>query len=412
MRAPLALLLFAAASARAAALPGFRVQLLGMTAGFASSIAIDSHSTIYYTSTAGNLFRFSDGQSKLVAQVNTVAEGDSGLLGLALRDDNTAIVHYTTPRETADIVSKIDLTTGAETILQTFVCDKDVPQRGSSPEHHGGNPSVAEDGSIFVGIGDYGGGLIAALPEWNGGKIFRLFPDGRVEQFARGLRNPFDMAWDAANQRLIATDNGDIGNDEINVVHQGDFLGWPFTEGTKPPIEGAVGPIYVFPMTVAPTGLAALSGRNSMFPRGYLLGGFVTKAIYYIPDIDARPLPDPIAVIRGETGYIIDVAQAPDGSVYFVSGSAIYKLIEPQRGDCNGDGRVDAADVAALAQELLDGNPEPAIAAQNGSFPGSWGCDVNGDGLIDSRDMTALLTIIAVRSRAVRGGRSGASGRH
>jgi hypothetical protein len=149
-----------------------------------------------------------------------------------------------------------------------------------------------------------------------------------------------------------------------------------------------------------------------MFPRGYLLGGFVTKAIYYIPDIDARPLPDPIAVIRGETGYIIDVAQAPDGSVYFVSGSAIYKLIEPQRGDCNGDGRVDAADVAALAQELLDGNPEPAIAAQNGSFPGSWGCDVNGDGLIDSRDMTALLTIIAVRSRAVRGGRSGASGRH
>src|SRR5882672_1231661 len=154
MRAPLALLLFAAASARAAALPGFRVQLLGRTMGFASSIAIDSHGTIYYTTTAGNLFRFSDGQSRLVTHVNTVAEGDSGLLGIALRDDNTAVVHYTTPHETADIVSTIDLTTGAETILHTFVCDKDMPTRGSPPEHHGGNPSVAEDGSIFVGIGD------------------------------------------------------------------------------------------------------------------------------------------------------------------------------------------------------------------------------------------------------------------
>jgi len=412
MRAPLALLLFAAAAARGAVLPGFRVQLLGTTVGFASSIAIDSHNTIYYTTTAGNLFRFSDGQSKLVTHVKTVAEGDSGLLGMALRDDNTAIVHYTTPRETADIVSSIDLTSGAETVLQSFVCDKDVPQRGSSPEHHGGNPSVAEDGSIFVGIGDYGGRAIAAMPEWNGGKIFRLFPDGRAQQFARGLRNPFDMAWDAAHQRLIATDNGDVGNDEINVVHQGDYLGWPFTEGAQAAIDGAVAPVYVFPITVAPTGLVALNGRNSMFPTGYLLGGFVTKAIYYIPDIDARPLPDPIPVIRGETGYIIDIAQTSNGDVYFVSGSAIYRLIEPQRGDCNGDGRVDAADVAALAQELLDGNPEPAIAAQNGSFPGSWGCDVNGDGLIDSRDMTALLGIVSVRSRAVRGGRDGASGRH
>lgn len=401
MRAPLALLLFAAASARAAALPGFRVQLLGATAGFASSMAIDSRGTIYYTSTAGNLFRFTDSQSTLVAHVNTVAVGDSGLLGMALRDDNTAVVHYTTPGQTADIIATIDLTTGVETILQSFVCDKDMPRRGSPPEHHGGNPSVAEDGSIFVGIGDYGGGAIAALPEWNGGKIFRLHPDGTVEQFARGLRNPFDMSWDGAKQRLIAPDNGALTDDEINVVHRGDYLGWPYTMGNGPVIDGAVAPVYVFPTVVAPTGLLAVNGHNSTFRTGYLLGAFVTKAIYYIPDIDARPLPDPIPVIRGEAGYIIDIAQRSDGDVYFVSGSAIYKLVEPERGDCNGDGLVNGADVAALVQELLDGNPQPAISAQKGSFPGSWGCDVNGDGLIDWRDMTALLSLVSVRSRAV-----------
>jgi glucose/arabinose dehydrogenase len=402
MRAHFAVLLLAAASVHAATLPGFRVQLLGSTSGFADSIAVDSRGTIYYTVTKGDLFRFENGQSTRVAHVNTEGIGDSGLLGLSLRDDNTAIVHYTTPNQIADVVSAIDLRNGAETVLHSFVGDKDVPERGTSSEHHGGNPSVAADGSIFVGIGDYGGRLVAALPESNGGKIFRLFPDGSVLQFARGLRNPFDMAWDAKNQRLIATDNGDIGNDEINIVHQGDFLGWPFTEGNDPPIDGAVPPIYVFPMTVAPTGMTALSGRNSMIPVGYITAAFVTKALYYIPDIDARPLPDPIALIERETGSIIDVTEGPKGDIFFVTGDAVYRLVPPKRGDCNGDGVVDGADIAALKQELADGDPHPTIDAQKGSYRGSWGCDVNGDGVIDSRDMTALISLLSLRVRAVR----------
>jgi hypothetical protein len=128
----------------------------------------------------------------------------------------------------------------------------------------------------------------------------------------------------------------------------------------------------------------------------------VTRALYYIPNIDAQPFPDPIAVISAVTKMIIDVAQGPDGTIYFVAADGLYQLIPPLRGDCNGDGVVDAADAAALAQELLDGNPEPATNAQNGAFRGSWGCDVNGDGVIDSRDMTALLEMIRVRTRAVR----------
>jgi len=308
----------------------FAAREIGETAGFASSIAIDSRGTIYYTTTSGNIFHFEDGRSTLVAHVVTQAVGDCGLLGMALRDDDTAIIHYTTPGQTADIVSAIDLKTDHETILASLVCDKDLPARGSPAEHHGGNPSIASDGSIFVGVGDYGGGEIAALPEWNGGKIFRIRPDGTVEKFARGFRNPFGMVWDAANRRLIATDNGDIGNDEINVVHEGDFCGWPFTEGTKPPIEGAVGPVYTFPMTVAPTGMIALSGRNPTLPRGYLIGGFVTKTLYWVQDIDARPLPDPIALTNSLPNGVIDMAEAPNGVIYFVTGKALYQLVSPR----------------------------------------------------------------------------------
>jgi hypothetical protein len=225
--------------------------------------------------------------------------------------------------------------------------------------------------------------------------------DGSVQQFASGFRNPFDMSWDAANQRLITGDNGDLADDEINIVHFGDFCGWPFTMGHQPPIAGAVPPVYVFPVVVAPTGLVAVNGRNGYFPTGYLLSAFVTQALYYIPTVDANPFPDPIEIISA-AAPIIDVSQAPDGTIYFVAADGVYQLIAPARGDCNGDGSVDASDIAALGQELLDGNPEPATNAQNGAYPGSWGCDVNGDGVIDSRDMTALQEIVRGRVRVVR----------
>ncbi len=394
-------LLFFTASGWAAALPGFRPQLVAnVSGGFVSSLAVDSRGAIYYTTTNGGIWRLGgSGAATKITSVNTVQTGDSGLLGIALRGDHTAIVHYTTPNQVADVISSIDLDTGAETVIHAFDADIQMPSRGSPPEHHGGNPTIAPDGSIFVGIGDYGGGLISQLPDWNGGKIWGIRPDGSVQQFALGVRNPFDMAWDAANQRLILGDNGDINDDEIDIIRGGENLGWPFTAGNQPPIAGDTPPVYTFPDVIAPTGLLQLDGKNALLPRGYLLGAFVTKAIYFIGNIDA---PQPIAVLKGDTPSVIDVAEGPDGQIYFATGSAIYKLITPAPGDCNGDGLIDANDYPALLAELADGPGERTTDAQNGAFAGSWGCDVNGDGLIDQNDVTALQLNLKLHVRVVR----------
>jgi glucose/arabinose dehydrogenase len=391
-------------SANSATLPGFRVQMLGATTSFTSSLAVDSKNNIYYTTTSGDIVRLVNGVSTVVAHVVTNATSNSGLLGLALAGDNTAVVHYTTFGQTYDVISLVDLTTGSETIIHKFAADIQVPERGSSPEHHGGNPTVGRDGSIFVAIGDYGGGTIAQLPNWNGGKIWRLTMDGTTTQFARGMRNPFDLIWDSANQRVIVADNGPTVGDDINMLTFGANCGWPFTFGNDPPVPDITTPVYVFKNTIAPTGALALNGANPQLRSGILLGAYVTKAIYFIPDIDAKPFPDPIALIDHETAPVIDVAQSRSGDIFFATGDAIYQLIVPIRGDCNGDGRLNSEDLVAFERELADA-PEPAYAAQGGSFAGSWGCDANGDGLIDANDRAEMVRLTGARRRAARSGR-------
>src|SRR6185436_835339 len=204
-------LLFLAASLHAATLPGFRVETVADVPGFVSSVATDSHGVIYCTNTSGVVFRIDGGQAIPVASLPTQAGGNGGLLGMALVDDTTAAIHYTTwfaERVLDDVVSLVNLRSGAETVLHDFVCDIEQRERGASSEHHGGNPTVASDGTIFVGIGEYNDFSLAQKPEWNGGKIFRLDRHGTATQFARGLRNPYDLAWDPELERIVVGDNG------------------------------------------------------------------------------------------------------------------------------------------------------------------------------------------------------------
>jgi glucose/arabinose dehydrogenase len=403
--------LFFAEAAGAAMLPGFRVETLARAEGFVSSVVTDSTGTIYFTTTNGWIHRVEGNASTKVASLPTRAGGNGGLLGMALLDDDTAVVHYTTwnndfgefAKVLDDVISRVDLRDGAETVLHTFVCDIGNREHGASSEHHGGNLTVAPDGSIFVGIGEYGGYIIAQKPEWNAGKIWKIDPQGNATQWARGLRNPYDLAWDPEYQRIVVADNGAEGGDEIHVVEEGDNCGWPHTYGNQPPLPGAVAPAYVFPETVAPTGVQRLSGRNPMLRDGYLVGAFVTRALYFIPATFAEAIP----IVEGFDEFVIDVTQGGGGEIIFATAmgpfSSIHRLHVPPSGDCNGDGIADTRDILPLTHELEDGDPHERVRAQEGEYLGSWGCDANVDGLIDRRDVQALRSIVGpARRRSVR----------
>ena len=401
--APAVVFVVFAASAQAATIPGFRVERAGAIEGFPTSLAADSSGRLYYTTTDGRIYRFDTIGSTHIVSVETEGTGNSGLLGMALRDDNTAVVHYTTPNQTYDVISAIDLRDGSESVIHRFIGDVELPGRPTPDEHHGGNPTIARDGTIFVGIGDYSWSFIAPNRDWNGGKIMRIAPDGTVTQFARGLRNPFDMAWDEETRRLVVSDNGPIAGDEIHIIDEGSDLGWPHTWGTLAPVSGAVPPDYVFPFTTAPTGMVLLGRQQAHMRGGFLVASFVARTIYYFPST-STPLAQPFKVVERETSAIIDLAQTPDGKIFFITGgfspgsSAIYRLYGPKCGDCDGDGSITTADYKKLIEVLADGVMRPAKDPAQSTQ--SWGCDVDEDGFLTAADAAALMEMLGSRRRA------------
>ncbi|MDX1582010.1 MAG: PQQ-dependent sugar dehydrogenase [Thermoanaerobaculia bacterium] len=393
------ILIFAALDSAGEILPGFSLWLVGPTSGFVTSIAFDADDSLYYTTTDGAIWVLDEnGLSEEVARVSSANEGNAALLGMAFEEGGTIVVHYVSSDLAADVVSRIELQTGEETVLARLPCFESGAKCPS--EHHGGNPVVSSDGSIFVGIGDYGLMNLAQREDLNASKIFRITPAGDVEIWARGFRNPFDFGWDGDRERLIGADNGDGSkDDEIVFVGEGENHGWPLTMGDAPPVEGMTPPVYVFDETVAPTGVMLPVSSEGWFRRGVLVTSFVTRALYFFPRYDESTIEPPVTIFRGETVPLVDVRQNGAGDVYVATGFAIYRLLDPIPGDADGNGEVTAEDRIALLEELRDSTGGRTELAHEGSYCASWGADVNQDGFIDSSDLAELSRRMGERKR-------------
>jgi glucose/arabinose dehydrogenase len=392
--------LLIATPATASMLPGFRVEKVAATEGFLTSIAFAPDGALHYSVTTGEIYRLEGERSVRVAKVNTAATGNAVQLGIAFRGDQI-ISHYVLPDFSADVIASVDPVDGKVTVIAELPCDLGT---NCSTEHHGGNPVVGPDGSIWVGIGDYGMGIVAERDGSPGGKIHRILPDGTATIFAKGFRNPYDLVIHPEGDRLIVGDNGPEAEDEITIVRAGEHHGWPRTWGNRPPLEGMVPPAWVFAETVAPTGMTLARNFANQRGTGLLVAGFVTKALYFFPDIDA--IGEPVIIFEnlaelGGFNSLIEVVQARSGEVLVATAGGIWRLIPPVKGDVNGDGTVTEADLEALAHELVDGDGDSVFAVHQGSVASSWAADANGDGIVDSRDLVAWVSAWKVRTRPV-----------
>lgn len=144
------------------------------------------------------------------------------------------------------------------------------------------NDSLAfHSGWVYLGVGSTCNACREADPR--SATIMVFHPNGgQGRVFARGLRNPYGLAFRPHTNRLYATDNGrddydDQVPDELNLIKDGGNYGWPDCWGRNggSNCRGTIPPVALFEHHASADGLVFYSGRA--FPKRYRSDAFVAE---------------------------------------------------------------------------------------------------------------------------------------
>ncbi|MGB0507507.1 MAG: PQQ-dependent sugar dehydrogenase [Pikeienuella sp.] len=253
---------------------------------------------------------------------------------------------------------------GAQTRVATAVLNRNTPMRLTdgavifqqepvqrSGVHFGSRIVFADDGSLFITVGDRGQREEAQNTNAHQGSIIRVLPSGaphpdnpfingggRPEIWSYGHRNPQGAVLDDDGD-LWTVEHGAMGGDEINRPQSGGNYGWPVIsygrhyngyrigEGTEK--QGMEQPAFYWDPSIAPSGLTQVTG--DMFPnwRGDLLVGALKYRLLSHLTVQDGKITGEERILAGAFGRIRDVRMAPDGAIWFATDSssgAIYRV--------------------------------------------------------------------------------------
>ena len=234
------------------------------------------------------------------AEIPVSAVGEGGLLGLALDPDfernDLVYTYYTT--ETGMEVTRYRLE--RDRLVQEVVVLDGIL---AGPIHDSGRIHFGPDDRLYIATGDAGQEDIAQDPDSLNGKFLRMEESeyrgnrpGEAEIVSSGHRNPQGFDWQPRSDRLIATEHGDTGNDEVNEIRQGENYGSPEVEGTDHGEFEA--PLTVYEDSIAPSGATFVSLPGSEWTGDYLIGALVGERVQRL-SFDGGEVTEDEAALRG-----------------------------------------------------------------------------------------------------------------
>ena len=220
-----------------------------------------------------------------------------------------------------------------------------------SGHHFGGRFVFDQAGMLYLTLGDRGDKGRAQKMDDHAGSVIRLYDDGRIpannpfvsragvltEKWTLGNRNMQGAALHPKTGELWTHEHGPQGGDEVNVMRSGLNYGWPIITygvnyglGTKigegQAKAGLVQPLHVWVPSIAPSGMAFVSGTQFPHWQGDLLVGALRGQMLVRLSLDGEKVLGEERLLQGRS-RLRDVRMGPDGFVYLLTDEAQGALL-------------------------------------------------------------------------------------
>lgn len=194
--------------------------------------------------------------------------------------------------------------------------------------HNGGRIKIGPDKKLYITTGDAGDPMLAQDTKSTAGKILRIELDGSIPKdnpitnspiYSLGHRNPQGLAWNSKNI-LYASEHGQIGHDEINIIHPGANYGWPLVQGyeestqikTQKPL------IHSGENTWAPSGITFVN--QGPWKEKLLVANLRGQQLLVISLNEQGTKVNKVEfLLKNEYGRLREVVQSKDGSIYITT---------------------------------------------------------------------------------------------
>lgn len=325
---------------RSAPHPNFEAQSVWQNLNFPTALAFESDRRLLFAErTTGRIRLIERGvlQPDPVAVLEVAGTGEQGLLGLALHPDFAAnrllYVYCTSPAPLRNRIVRLRERDGHAEDPRVIL--DGLP---AAPFHNGGGLRFGPDGKLYAGVGDAGDQQAPQDPAVPSGKILRMNPNGSIPGdnpqpgslvYALGIRNPAGLAFHPLTGRLFATDSGTDRGEELNLIVPGGNYGWPKVVGAGHDAR-FIDPVLTYRAPAGFTNMAFYTGlryppalRFNLF-LGEYAKGIIRRVVLRYPDYTQVERDE---VFVQAPGPVIEVADGPDGYLYFSTPSGIYRII-------------------------------------------------------------------------------------